>query len=96
MKQGNDIRLTPSYRHDDDLWPMMVSATYDGSDVMRWYVPDGGTDIGMVRAGAKDELMQYMHNMLLVYERNLEERGVVLNPIDWARKMRECGIEVDA
>ncbi len=91
----DEIILEPCYMHSDDLWPMMLSATYSDSDAVRFYAPDGGTDVHNVRAGAKDELIRYMHNMLLVYERNLTERGVVLNEIDWERKMRQCGIEVD-
>ena len=90
------IELNPIYVYDDSMWPVLITATYDDSDVVRFYAPDGGTDMPNVRAAAKDELVRLMHNMLLLYERNLAERGVVLNPIDWERKMREAGVEVDA
>ena len=89
----SEIQLKPTFARADDRWPILVSATYGDSDAVRFYSPDGGTDVGVTRAGAKDELVRRMHGMLLVYERNLRERGVVLSPPDWGTLMMEAGVD---
>lgn len=88
------IRITPTYLHSDDVWPMMITATHDTIDVVRWYSPDGGTDIGVVKAGAKDELLRKMYDHLLLYENKLREAGYTFVPHDWPRLMAEAGCEV--
>ena len=89
------IELKPTYAHPDDLWPMNISATYADRDVVRWYSPDGGTDIGMVRAGAKDDLLRKMHDHLLLYESRLRDAGYTFVPHDWERLMIDAGCEVE-
>lgn len=92
---NSTITLSPTYSHHDDLWPLVISATYADSDVVRWYSPDGGTDVGVVRSGAKDDLLRKMHNHLLLYEGRLREAGYTFVPNDWERLMVEAGCEVE-
>lgn len=90
------IELKVTYAHGDDRWPILVSATYEGCDVVRFYSPDGGTDIGVQRAGAKDDLVRKMHDNLLLYEARLRESGYTFVPHDWERLMVEAGVPAKA
>lgn len=86
------IRFKPTYKHTDDRWPMLISVDYENDDVVRWYVPDGGTDIGMRRNGAKMELLRKMHDHLLLYERLLDEAGYTFEPQDWTMLLARAGV----
>ena len=92
----SDIQLDPVYKHTDDKWPMLINVTYADSDAVRFYVPDGGTDIPNIRQSEKEDLMRRMHGMLLVYERVLtEEYGRVISQPDWTALMVKVGCGVD-